>query len=648
MIQRRPSPMAVALAGLSALAIAMGVGRFAFTPILPMMRDDAGLSVAGGAWLASANYFGFLLAALSAMRLRTRPTSVIRGGLVVIGIVTVGMGLADRFAAWIILRGIAGMANAWVQILALAWCLERLAAHRRPLLDGVVFAGVGTGISVAGGFCLALMQAGTDSRDAWIGLGLISLAVTALVWRTFDADDGPAARHDAPAPGWPRDAESLRLVLCFGASGLGYIIPATFLPLMARERISDPLVFGWSWPMFGVAAVVAPLATAAWTRRMGNRRLWIASHLAMAFGVSLPVWWPAMGGIMIAALVVGGTFMVNAMAAMREARAVAGPRATSLMAAMTAAFGTGQIVGPVSVSALVGAKADFSTLLLASFVLVASAYALSRRIGPRAGSSGGAGGQQLRPVAEHARELIDQRADAGSPLHVRVDDEPDVERVRLLGWKRPHKTRRPVAHEAGEIARSPAEAHRFEHGCDAVRPESDAAARHTVLEVQQGQLQAVGIADRAELPRPLPRAADVGRHRHAAELARHQGRLGGPHGADGDVGLSPGQVEAGDGADQLDGDPRVPLIERLQRGQDEVAAEDLRRGDPHPTGKLPVGTQRAALGGQRRPLHLLGGCPDPLARRGDLESAGRTLEEGGTHPLLQASQAARHGGLVDP
>lgn len=378
MLQR---PAAVALAGLTALAVAMGIGRFAFTPILPMMQKDAGLSMAGGGWLASANYLGFLLGAVSATRLGARPTAVIRGGLVAIGVLTLGMGLVDRFAAWIVLRALAGVANAWVQVFVFAWCLEKLAAVRRPLLGGVVCAGVGTGISVAGGFCLALMQAGTSAARAWTGLAVISLVATAAIWHVFGQDDAATAAEDRrpQARGRPCDADSLRLVLCFGASGFGYIIPATFLPAMARQLIPDPLVFGWSWPVFGAAAAAAPLAAAGWARRLGNRRLWVLSHLVMAFGVALPVWWPAIGGIMVAALLVGATFMVNAMTGMQEARAVAGPRATGLMAAMIAAFGAGQIVGPVSVSYMVRADADFSgPLLVASLVLIASACALVR------------------------------------------------------------------------------------------------------------------------------------------------------------------------------------------------------------------------------------------------------------------------------
>src|ERR1051325_4976978 len=91
MSARASSPLVIALAGLTALGLALGVGRFAFTPILPMMRQDGVVSVGQGGWLASANYFGYLLGALSAVTLRVRATTAIRVGLVVIALGTVSM-----------------------------------------------------------------------------------------------------------------------------------------------------------------------------------------------------------------------------------------------------------------------------------------------------------------------------------------------------------------------------------------------------------------------------------------------------------------------------------------------------------------------------------------------------------------------------
>jgi uncharacterized MFS-type transporter YbfB len=347
-----------------------------------MMQQEGRLAVAEGGWLASANYVGYLLGALSAMVIRLSPVTAIRAALVTISLATLAMGLAHGFAAWVVLRTVAGIASAWVLIFVSSWSLARLGPLRRPLLNGTVFAGVGTGIAAAGAICLVLMNAGAGSTQAWYSLGVFALGVTALAWPVF------AAGPDASTPDGRRvgdggrrwEWEWLRLVLCYGCFGFGYIIPATFVPVMARQAIRDPAVFGWSWPIFGAAAAISTLAAVVGLRIVGNRRVWVLSHLVMALGVSLPVFWPRIAGIMLAALLVGGTFMVITMAGMQEARSVAGARATTLMAALTAAFALGQIAGPLLVSVWLGPTTDFSRpLLVACALLVASAWALTWR-----------------------------------------------------------------------------------------------------------------------------------------------------------------------------------------------------------------------------------------------------------------------------
>jgi predicted MFS family arabinose efflux permease len=373
------SPVVIALAGLIALAVAMGIGRFAFTPILPMMQQDAGLSIERGGWLASANYAGYLLGALLAIRMRVAPTLAVRAALVAITLGTLAMGVTDGFGAWLALRLIAGIASAWVLIFASASCLERLAPFGRPLLGGAVFAGVGTGIAVAGLVCLALMTAGLGSRPAWLALGVLALLGTAGTWRAIGT---PAPRRAEPTATPTRarwEPGSGRLVACYGVFGFGYIIPATFVPAMARQAVHDPLAFGWSWPVFGVAAALSTLAATAFPLAADHRRLWIRGHLVMAAGVALPVVWPGLAGIMIAALLVGGTFVVVTMAGMQEGRRVGGAAGTRLMAAMTSAFAAGQVAGPLLAGQMAGLHGGFDgALLLAAVLLVASAAALAR------------------------------------------------------------------------------------------------------------------------------------------------------------------------------------------------------------------------------------------------------------------------------
>ncbi len=318
----------IAVAGLIATAVAIGIGRFAFTPLLPMMQADAGVSLAAGGWLASANYLGYLLGALMPLAIRMPAANTIRAGLVIIGLATLAMGLAENFTAWVVLRAVAGVACAWVLIFVFAWCLERLAPLRRPVLDALVFSGVGAGIAVVGALSIPLMRANVSS----------------------------------------------------GVTGYGYIIPATFLPVMAKQAIHDPLIFGLSWPVFGTAVLGSTVIAAIFSAVVRSTRLWMGSQLVMAFGVVLPVFWPGIAGIVIAAVCVGGTFMVITMLAMQEARKVAEPRPERLMAAMTAAFGLGQIAGPVSVSYVVGEDGKFSAALFAAGLLLSISACVLYRV----------------------------------------------------------------------------------------------------------------------------------------------------------------------------------------------------------------------------------------------------------------------------
>ena len=340
------SPATVAAAGLAALAAGMGIGRFAFTPILPLMQAEGTLTLAGGGWLAAANYAGYLAGALTANLVPA--SAAVRAGLVGIGLFTLAMGLDGRFAEWVALRAAAGAASAWVLIHVSAWSLERLAPLARPALNGAVYAGVGAGAAVAGALCVAALSLHLGARDAWLGLGAIALVIGVALWPLFAEN-----RKSAPTAAEHRwSGQSLLLAACYGAFGFGYIIPATFIPAFAREALGDAAAYAWAWPLFGTAAAASTVAVAPLVRRFGERSVWIGGQLVMAGGVAAPLALPGVAGIVVCALCVGMTFMVITMVGLQEARRLFG---AGLLAAMTAAFAAGQIAGPAFVSLLVHA-----------------------------------------------------------------------------------------------------------------------------------------------------------------------------------------------------------------------------------------------------------------------------------------------------
>ena len=366
--------MNAALSGFAALAVAMGIGRFAFTPILPMMQGEGVIDVVQGGWLASANYVGYFVGAVTATRLPLGARAALRVGLVSVGLATLFMALTGSFAAWAALRFAAGVASAWVLVFASSWALERF--HRERAGQGaaaLLYAGVGAGIAIAGLACIALLVAHASQRAAWAVLGVGACAAAALLWNRFADGVGGGA----PAATATRRGYAWRLVTCYGAFGFGYIIPATFIASMARESFPDPAVYGWSWPIFGAAAAASTFLAARLRRQASERAVWIAGHFVMAAGVAIPAAVHTFVGTVVSALLVGGTFMVVTMVGMQEARRVAGAQARPLMAAMTSAFAAGQIAGPLVVSWVASRGGSYShTLLVAAAALVASALLL--------------------------------------------------------------------------------------------------------------------------------------------------------------------------------------------------------------------------------------------------------------------------------
>jgi predicted MFS family arabinose efflux permease len=379
MTQRSLSASAVASVGLAGLAAAMGIGRFAFTPVFPLMQEHFGTSLVEGAWLATANYIGYFVGALGSLTLTPPASRSVRGGLLAVAVSTLAMSVTDSFAAWCVLRLIAGIASAFVLVGASAWTLPQLTIRGRPDLAGWAFAGVGFGICIAGLVTLVAASWGMGPGQIWLALGMIATVVAASVWKAvgIEAQAGTAPESSRPPP---FDRDSWILIGCYGAFGFGYIIPATFLPAVARRLVPDPAVFGWTWPLFGLAAALSTIAVSTILRAVAPRKVAAWSLVVMAGGVLLPVLQENLLSLAASAVCVGGTFMVMTMAGLQEARRVARDAPTKLMAALTSAFAIGQFAGPILVSTGKSpAQALITPSLCAVALLVVSAGVLLLR-----------------------------------------------------------------------------------------------------------------------------------------------------------------------------------------------------------------------------------------------------------------------------
>ena len=379
----------IVCAGMVALAVAMGVGRFAFTPMLPLMLRDGTITSATGAEWAAANYAGYLAGALTSARFSHNPRLGLLLALFGVAVVTPAVALLNTssFAVTgMALRAIAGVFSAWVLVCASSLCLAELARRHAAKAGGWIYTGVGTGIALTG--LLTWLGGRQSAAILWVELGLLAAAGACAVqlWLRPLSGNVPAVRIQRA--GQSRESPVARnrtraFVLCYGTFGFGYIVLATFLPAMAREQVADPLVFGLTWPLFGLAAALSVGAAARWLPDSPRRRVWALAQGAMALGTALTLLTHALWALALSAVLVGGTFMVCTMAGLQLARELTPENPTPLLARMTVAFAAGQIAGPLIVRCIgAGSHAGWDALTwtnaLATILLAASALWLWR------------------------------------------------------------------------------------------------------------------------------------------------------------------------------------------------------------------------------------------------------------------------------
>lgn len=385
---KTPSPTALAVAGLLSLATAMGIGRFAFTPLLPLMAREGQLDLALGGWIAAANYAGYFAGALSAARLPLGARALALVALAMTAALTAAMAIPSP-AAWLLLRFAAGAASAWVFVATSVWCLGALARAGRAELGGWVYAGVGSGIALTGLYCVAASS--LDAATLWIHLGMLALVLALPVAWVLARVDAAAPPKATAAKAASDAGGTAGLVACYGIMGFGYILPATFLPALARTVVDDPRLFGLAWPVFGATAAASTVLAGRLMQRTSRLHVWAASQLLMGAGVLLPGLWVNGATIALSALLVGGTFMVITLAGVQEMRARAPADAARLVGRITAAFALGQIAGPAASALLLqvpalGARGLALALQIAALALLASGAWLWRRAHSSPGS----------------------------------------------------------------------------------------------------------------------------------------------------------------------------------------------------------------------------------------------------------------------
>ena len=388
------SPWAIAITCALALATAMGIGRFAFTPLLPMMLADGVVDLPGASWLASANYLGYLVGALLCTfqpliwsRFKTLPpvlsTSWLRGGLVATCVLTLGMALHVP-VLWPWLRFAAGVASAFVFVFTSGWCLARLAERNASNLGGLMFTGPGAGIAISGVLAGGMVALQWKAAAGWLIFGVLACVLTAITWRTFGmklAKPAPvrveSATSGVAAPtSFASRWHMFWLAIAYGLDGLGYIITATFLPVIARQVMPGSAWLDLFWPLFGLAVIAGALLSTRISLKGDLRYILAASYMMQAVGVIISVWLPTPLGFALGSLLLGLPFTAITFFAMQEVRRLKPNSAASYTGLLTAVYGLGQIAGPplaawlLSRSATVGQGFNLALEIAASSLVL--------------------------------------------------------------------------------------------------------------------------------------------------------------------------------------------------------------------------------------------------------------------------------------
>lgn len=378
MLNRLPfSWWSLALAGLCANMIGIGIGRFCYVPLLPLMIDSGWATPAGAAQLAAANLIGYLMGALAAHPLAVRlgaPT-VIRGAMLALLVSLVACAFQPALAWLWVWRCLAGANGGLVIILAAPHVLSQVQAKVRGRAVGLVFSGIGLGVMFSGfavpAFGVRHMQA------AWLALAACAAVAIVYAWPKFASDVKPRVAAP-PGPLLPRGA-MLALLCAYPLDAIGYLPHTVFWVEYLVHGLSMPMSVGGAfWAVFGAGAAIGPLLTGVVADRLGFRVTVIGCLAFKALAVALPLVSTSTTSLFVSSFMVGALTPGLVAVASGRALEIVGPGAHQRnWAMMTFLYALMQALGGYAMAALYGALHSFNLLFAigASVLLVAAAIA---------------------------------------------------------------------------------------------------------------------------------------------------------------------------------------------------------------------------------------------------------------------------------
>jgi predicted MFS family arabinose efflux permease len=367
-------------AGIFSLILALGVARFAYTPLLPLMQHQAGLGVAAAGWLAAINYAGYLSGALIAtlisdMVLKDR---LYRIGMILAIVSTAMMGLTTDFTVWALSRYVAGLSSAAGLLLGSGLILNWLIRHNHRSELGLHFAGIGLGIACSAA-AVSLMSQWLTWREQWAALTLLGclLLIPALRWLP-PPDRSIVTRSGHKMEDVPPSALFMRLFMfAYFCAGIGYVVSATFIVAIIDHM---PGLNGNGTLVFFVIGVAAAPSCIVWdliARRVGKLNALIFASVLQIIGIMLPVLAGGLIAALAGAILFGGTVMGIVSLVLTMAGHYYPTRPAKMMGKMTLSYGAAQIIGPAITGWLATRLGSYTAgLYLAGGIMVAGTVIL--------------------------------------------------------------------------------------------------------------------------------------------------------------------------------------------------------------------------------------------------------------------------------
>ncbi|HEX5697920.1 MAG TPA: YbfB/YjiJ family MFS transporter [Rhodoferax sp.] len=345
-------------AGIFSLILVLGVARFAYTPLLPLMQQQAGLGVAEAGWLAAINYAGYLSGALIASRISSLVLKdrLYRIGMVLAIVSTLVMGLSTNLVVWAISRYVAGLTSAAGMLLGTGLIMNWLIRHNHRSELGIHFAGIGLGIAGCAA-AVMLFTPWLDWREQWFAFTALGclLLVPALRWLP-PPDTSGLTTSGKKLRDKPPSTLYLRVFMAaYFCAGFGYVVSVTFIVAIVNQL---PGLDGWGNLVFLAIGIGAAPACINWdfiARRIGDLNALILAAVLQIAGILLPVVVPGLWSAMLGSLLFGGTFIGMVSLVLSMAGRYYPGMPAKMMGKMTLSYGVAQIIGP-AITGQIGAQ----------------------------------------------------------------------------------------------------------------------------------------------------------------------------------------------------------------------------------------------------------------------------------------------------